>query len=253
MNYYITILGRQIPLYGLFFYGGMLLSALAGISICKKRTLPRYEIVYSAVYVMTGALLGSKLLFILVSIKDIIRYSIPILAVIKGGFVFYGGLIGGLIGLCIYTRQFRMPLVPFLDIYATVLPLGHALGRVGCFFGGCCYGMKYDGPGHVVYHQSAGNTPLGVPLLPIQLMEAFFLLLLFLLLLILLVWGTHNGTLTVCYTVCYAVLRFILEFFRGDAERGRLGLFSTSQWVSVAIFSITVALVLIRLTRKKQK
>ena len=253
MSYYITIFDRQIPLYGICFYAGIFLAATLAMLLSQKRGLPRYEITYSAVYTMTGSLIGSKLLFILVSIKDIIRYSIPILAVIKGGFVFYGGLIGGLLGLLIYTKQFKLSIVPFLDVYATVLPLGHAIGRVGCFFGGCCYGMEYDGVGHIIYHESVGNTPLGVPLLPIQLIEAFCLLLLFLVLLILLLRGARLGIPTTCYALSSSVLRFILEFFRGDTERGRFGMLSTSQWVSLAVFLAAVGLLLLRLSRRKKK
>ena len=253
MNYYITILGREIPLYGLCFYAGILLAAAVGSAICQKRRLPRYEIAYSAVYTMTGALIGSKLLFILVSLEDIIRYDIPWMAVIKGGFVFYGGLVGGFLGLLIYTKQFKLSLLPFLDIYATVLPLGHAVGRVGCFFGGCCYGMEYHGVGHIVYDESVGNTPLGVPLFPIQLMEALFLFILFILLLVMLVRGTRLGVPTFCYAFSYAVIRFILEFFRGDAERGRFGMLSTSQWISLAVFAAAVGLLFFRLSCKTKK
>ena len=182
---------------------------------------------------MTGAIIGAKLLFILVSMDEIIRLKLSVLAVIKGGFVFYGGLVGGLLGLLVYTRQYKMKLTPFLDIYATVLPLGHAIGRVGCFFGGCCYGIRYNGIFRVVYEQTAGQTPSGVGLLPIQLIEAIALLSLFFLQLFLFKRKKFAGRQAWSYIVSYSIIRFFLEFFRGDKIRGSVLWLSTSQWISL--------------------
>lgn len=250
MPYYIEILGKQIPIYGICFYCGIFLAALTAMGIVKKRALPAWEIVYSGIYIMIGAMIGAKLLFLIVSIEDIIRLQLPLLSVIKGGFVFYGGLLGGALGLLIYCRKFHMPLRPFLDVYAVVLPLGHAVGRVGCFFGGCCYGMAYDGPFCVIYRETAGQTPLLTPLLPIQLIEAAVLLVLFFLLLTVYYRANTVGGIALLYAAAYSVLRFVLEFFRGDQARGSVLWFSTSQWISLAIFIGTVALFMLR--RKKR-
>lgn len=252
MTYYLTVLGRQIPIYGLLFYGGILVAAIVGILLAKRRALPRYDIVYSAVYAMIGALIGAKLLFVVTAMEEIIRLQLSLLAVIKGGFVFYGGFLGGLLGLWLYTKQFRMSIKPFLDVYAVALPLGHAIGRVGCFFAGCCYGVAHDGPFSVVYQQAAGNTPLGTPLLATQLIEAGGLLLLFFAQLLILFRCKKEGVPTLFYAFAYPVLRFTLEFFRGDAERGHFGVLSTSQWISLGIFLVAFGILLYRLTQKKK-
>lgn len=249
---FINIFSKQIPLYGVMFYIGIALAAIVAVNICKKRGLPAFEIVYSAVYVMIGALLGSKLLFIIVSWDEIIKYDLSLIQVIKGGFVFYGGLIGGALGLIIYTRQFAMKLIDFVDVYATVLPLGHACGRVGCFFAGCCYGMEYDGFLSHTYTASAGLTPLGIPLLPIQLIEAVCLLVLFAILLAVYFKSKKFGFVSKVYLVSYSILRFVLEFFRGDSERGKLFLLSTSQWVSILLVILVFVLTTVKRCKEKE-
>ena len=123
--------------YGLLFALGIAISAIVAILICKKRNIERYEIVYSGVFTMAGAIIGAKLFFLLVSIKLIIETKPGIPDLIRGGFVFYGGLVGGMAGLFIYVKKYKLDAKDFFDIFATVTPLGHALGRVGCFFGGC--------------------------------------------------------------------------------------------------------------------
>ncbi len=235
MTNVITLFGREIPLYGLFFYLGILLAAVVALLICKKGGLSKWEIVYSGIYSMIGALIGSKLLFILVSLKTIIEMKLSFEAIIKGGFVFYGGLLGGVLGLLIYVKQYKMKFSDFADIYSVCLTLGHAIGRVGCFFAGCCYGIPYK-YGYT-YTDTHGITPLGVPLLPIQLIESACLLALFFVLLtVYLRKNPKKGTCTGIYILSYSVVRFVLEFFRGDVERGNLWLFSTSQWISILMF-----------------
>ena len=239
----ITVLGKGIPLYGIFFYLGILVAATVALFLFRKRGVGAFDLAGSAVYTMIGAFLGSKLLFIAVSLQEIVLYEISFIGIIKGGFVFYGGLLGGALGLLIYTKQFNN-FFEYADVYAVVLPIGHALGRVGCFFAGCCYGMPHDGPFSYTYTSTVGTTPLGVPLLAIQLIEATLLLLLFLVLLIFfLLRGKRLGLCCAVYVISYAVLRFVLEFFRGDAGRG-VFILSTSQWISLFLLALTLLLLL---------
>jgi len=238
------LFGQEIHIYGLAWFLGIFLSAIIAILICKRRTIERYDIVYSAIYAVIAGAIGAKLLFIAVTIEPILGSGLPFSAVLKGGFVFYGGLIGGALGLFIYTKQFRLKFLPFADIYAVVLPLGHAIGRMGCLFAGCCYGMPYNGPLAITYYDTAGNVPFGVPLFPIQALEAFLLLLLFALNLLIYLRGKKSGTTSAVYLICYSILRFVLEIFRGDGIRGISAGLSTSQWISIILFCFgTVAVI----------
>jgi len=238
-----TLLGREIPFYGVFFWLGIIVAAVAAIFVCKRKGLSLFDLTCSAVYALIAAIIGAKLLYIMVSWKSIIEFAdeyglsfaelLPL--IIKGGFVFYGGLVGGILGLIIYAKQFKTELSLLLNIYSAVVPLGHAFGRVGCFFGGCCYGTPYNGPFSHIYEVPTGAAPVGVPLFPIQLVEAFLLLLLFAVQLVLLLKVSARNALVYNYAFSYSVIRFVLEFFRGDAERGALLFLSTSQWISIAI------------------
>ncbi len=245
----IEILGKEIPLYGLCFYLGIAFAALAAFIFCKYISFPRWEIVYSGIYTMIGAFIGSKLLFIIVSWQQILTYRLSFVSVIKGGFVFYGGLIGGLIGLLIYTGIYKEKTVPYLDIYAMVLPLGHAIGRVGCFFAGCCYGIPCSFG--VVYTETVGQTPIGIKLLPIQLIEAGGLLIIFAIQLIIFFRRGKKGSLAFSYCFSYSLLRFVTEFFRGDSERGEILFLSTSQWICVLL--LIAALSIFIVNRQKLK
>ncbi|MBE6582476.1 MAG: prolipoprotein diacylglyceryl transferase [Ruminococcaceae bacterium] len=246
----INIFGKELPLYGLFCTLGMAVAALVGMLICRKRKIPIFDLVSSAVYVFIGAMIGSKLLFLALNLKVIIENHIPFADVMRGGFVFYGGLIGGALGLLIYVKQFKLKLSDFLDVYAVCLPLGHAFGRVGCFFGGCCHGIPHDSPISVIYKTTAGNTPLNTPLLPIQLIEATVLFFFFIIMLTLLL-KTNLRVLTTVYLFMYSIARFVLEFFRGDKARGGVLGISTSQIISLLIIILLAVYLTIQFRKKK--
>ncbi len=255
MKPYFTFFNKQIPFYGIFYFLGIGIAATVASFLIKKRKIPFFDLVCSAVYTMIGAILGAKLLFILVSIEQIIQLHLSFEAVLKGGFVFYGGLIGGALGLFIYVKQFKLDFFDFFDLYAVVLPLGHAFGRIGCFTAGCCYGIAYDGFGSYTYQSSADfATPIGIPLLPIQLIEAFFLFVLFVILLIFYHKKSHSkGFCLTVYGCSYSILRLFLEFFRGDKERGLFLGFSTSQWISLGLFVFIIVFQIFRLIRHQKK
>jgi phosphatidylglycerol:prolipoprotein diacylglycerol transferase len=158
---------------------------------------------------------------------------------------FYGGFIGGLIASAIFF--WRRPDVPFwraADICAPAIALGQAIGRIGCFMAGDDYGRPTTAPWAVTFTDPTaaqiGGAPLGVPLHPVQLYEAAVCLALF----GFLVWFARrrhrDGDVILAYTVLYAIARFVLEFFRGDADRGFVfgGLLSTSQAIAVAMIAI---------------
>lgn len=243
-TYSIYLLGHELPLYGLCLYAGIGIAVFMALLLVRKSVLPFWDFVGAGCYAMIGAMIGSKLLFLIVSIREIITLHLPLYAIIKGGFVFYGGLIGGAFGFYIYAKQYKMQLLEFTDISASCLPLGHAFGRIGCFFGGCCYGKKYVGSLSVIYHSAANlNTPLETPLFPVQLFAAgaLFLLGVILCKVYLNKWEKRGYT-TSFYLILYSIGRFMVEFFRGDRERGIYLGFSTAQWISLLLFVAGVVL-----------
>ena len=243
----------NIPTYGLAFLIGFMLAVFFAVRRAVKEQFNKYDILYASFYALIGIGLGAKLFFFLSRIPNVVsRFDIykklwetsPAAALdyVFGGLVFYGGLIGACLGVYIYSRQYKVALWPMVRIYVPFVPFAHAFGRIGCFLAGCCYGVEYHGPLSVQFPLNEFSPHLAsVPRFPVQLLEA---LLNFLcsLVLVLLVRNTKVSArrLFGIYLMYYTVARFILEYLRGDAERGHLGILSTSQVIS--LFLIPVAL-----------
>lgn len=156
---------------------------------------------------------------------------------LSSGFVFYGGLIFGPIGYIIGCNIAKCQIGTgiFLDEYAIVIPLAHAFGRIGCFCGGCCYGIFYHGFGHVIYRNPITSVQAGTGIFPVQLLEALLLFILSLVLLLIYFKQKNSNKIPLfpVYILSYSIIRFFMEFLRGDSERGKLLIFSTSQWISL--------------------
>lgn len=247
----------DIPLYGLMFLIGFTIAILLGRRMGPAYGIPKEDVLYAAIYAAIFLFLGAKLLYLITKLPAIIaRPEVFALLVKKnfflavgyalGGFVFYGGLIGAAAGVWIYCRIYKLSYKPFLDLCAPLIPLVHAFGRIGCFLGGCCYGREYHGFGSVQFPYNAQIPELSeVPRIPVQLIEAGCNFLMSGVLLYL-AKKKHlrNGQLLGIYLIYYPVLRFITELLRGDAIRGHVGWFSTSQLISILL--LPAGLLLIR-------
>jgi len=162
-------------------------------------------------------------------------------ATLESGGTFYGGLAGAILTLLLYAHFQKMPTLRLMDAYGAAFPLGHAIGRLGCFAAGCCWGKPTTMPWGVTFKNEAAarisGTPLGVPLHPTQLYEsgAEFLNFLFL------IWlgrrQRFTGQIAGAYMILYGIERGTIEFFRDDPGRTLLfhGAFSLMQIVSVVL------------------
>jgi len=221
-----------------------MLAAFILLGITRKYTRFSEDHALSvAIWAILFGFLGSKILYWIVELKQILADPAFMLHTLREGFVFYGALLGGLVGVGIYAARKKFPFFAFTDFAIPGLVLGQAFGRVGCFFAGCCYGMECETPISIVF-PAGGVAPAGVPLLPTQLMEAAFLFLLTILLVVLLKKKKPFGTVSGWYMVLYGAWRFAIEFFRRD-ERGSVGALSTSQFISIFIFAGGVALLVL--------
>lgn len=200
------------------------------------------------IFCLIGGLLGGKGLFILTNISDMISfYSINgfdladfiIERILKSGIVYYGGFIGGSFGLLCYAKLFKLKFLQIGDAIIPFLPLAQGFGRLGCFFGGCCYGVETNSSFSFVF----ANDPLGLHRMPVQLYESMFC---FIVLFPMLLWVTRkepcSGWALGFYITVYSAWRFIIEFWRGDVIRGSFGFLSTSQWISLLLFPIGLIL-----------
>ena len=237
--------GLFIPYYGLCIVLGASFASLAGWVQARIFQKSFDDLITLAGCAALGGILGAKLLYLAVSWREIdwLRLGEPayLAAVMGGGFVFYGGLIGAALGAFAGGRIFRISVQDYLRLAVPCLPLAHAFGRLGCGLAGCCYGIPCDGPGAVVYENSL-VAPAGIPLFPVQFLEA---VLLFALALSLFLYTDVNPKRPkkygwTAYLLTYAVLRFFLEYLRGDDRGNYLG-WSTSQWLSLILFGAAAA------------
>lgn len=204
-------------------------------------------------WAIVGAILGAKGLLFVRTAGDYTGSRADLWSVVTSAGDFYGGFIGGLIASAVFF--WRHPSVRFwkiADLCAPAIALGQAIGRIGCLMAGDDYGSPASIPWAVTFTDpeaaSIGGAPLGVPLHPVQLYESIVCLALFLLLVRLAQPRHREGDIIVAYTGLYAVARFVLEFFRGDADRGFVfgGLLSTSQVIGSGMFAVAAVLFLAR-------
>ena len=233
-----TIGPIPLRLYGLMIGVGFLLAIWLASRKAKKEGIDPDRIMDMGVYLLLAAIVGSRLLYVLVNLQEFRQNPLDVFAIWKGGLVFYGGLIGAVATGFWYVRRHKLPLWKTADILAPYIALGHMFGRFGCFFAGCCYGAPCAGTVCITFTDPRSLAPLGVSLYPTQLFEAGGEFMNFLVLLTLYRFKKFDGQIFWLYPALYSILRFVVEFFRGDTARGVYfgGFISTSQIIGLLMF-----------------
>lgn len=171
-----------------------------------------------------------------------------ILAVWEGGYTLYGALLCAMLGVFLYCRKKKIHFRQFVDIAAGGTAIGIGFGRIGCFLAGCCWGKICHLPWAVTYtHPETFAGPKGIPVHPSQLYEAFGAFLIYAYMLWRFPRRKFEGEITCHGMILYGILRFLIEYSRGDDYRGFLfgGILSYSQFISILLFSMGVAGILI--------
>jgi phosphatidylglycerol:prolipoprotein diacylglycerol transferase len=199
--------------------------------------LDKYQISFTSFlkmffFCVLGGIVGSKILFAVTQISWLIEnfsWQNLLLLIPQSGFVFYGGLFGVISVLMIMTRTDADLRKRVFTLAVPAMPLFHAIGRIGCFLTGCCYGKNL-------------SSPLVIGLMeftkiPVQLIESFAEFVLFFVIIMIDKKKTDADLLRI-YLVTYAVIRFADEFLRGDEIRGIYFGISTAQWISIIILAV---------------
>ncbi len=247
----IQIGGFYIPTYGVLVTTGVILGLFLSLRLAAKSGFSpeeREQMTNLIIYTVIGGVLGSKLLLVLVEFRYYWAHPIELIQVLRSGGVFYGGLLGGMLTAAWLFHKYKLPFYRVADVVAPHIALGHAIGRLGCFSAGCCYGKACDLPIAVEFHSQFAHSivgvPLNTPIYPTQLMSAISLFIIFLVLRFYF-WPRRKfpGQLIWLYVLIYSAFRFGIEFFRGDAVRGFVFSFlSTSQFISAILFVIAVVM-----------
>ena len=167
--------------------------------------------------IMSGVI-GGRIMFVILDLEYFKTRPLDIFKLWEGGLVWYGGLILAVISGAVFLRIYRMPILKTADLMMPYVALGQAIGRIGCFLNGCCYGKT--------------------PALPTQLFESAAMLIVYL---ILRRRVPSNGRTFFLYLILYSVFRFFNEFIRGDNMLAVMGL-TFSQFISVIIFTAAAIL-----------
>lgn len=250
----------DIPTYSTIFLAGFFIAIIIARKIAGRYRLAKEDVLYGAIYAAIGILIGSKLLYCLTRLPSLIQKWDAVVAgfdknfmqtllflmnYLFGGLVFYGGLIGAFLGIFCYCKQYHLSYVPYMDVFAPLIPFVHGIGRIGCFCSGCCYGIEYHGPFAIQFPYNEAVPQLSqVPRFPVQLLEALMnFLLCGILFCLMKKKNLRNGRLMGIYLIYYSIARFLLEMLRGDKIRGSISIFSTSQLISLILLPVGIVLV----------
>ena len=236
------------------------------VFLARRKNMFNEELIFVMISAFIGGFLGAHILYFLVGLPDFISglsLNPPVdvgdfllkVYYAASGLVYYGGLLGALLGIWIYCHAKKIPLHPTLNLFAVIFPLFHGLGRIGCVLTGCCYGIEYHGIFAITYDESAiveglNDHIVDFPRFPVQPLEALLEFIMFAVLLTLYLKRGDKFSVLPPYLLAYAVIRFFDEFLRGDEIRGIFGPFSTSQWIAIFVFIITLIYLLVRRSKK---
>lgn len=211
----------EIGPFKVFSYGAALAIAfLLAASLARRRAVSEGmdgdKVLDLFIVLIISGIIGGRLLFVLLNIKEYLARPADIFKLWEGGLVWYGGLVSSTASAIIFLRANRMPVLRTGDIIAPYIALGQAIGRIGCFLNGCCYG-KYNA-------------------VPPQLTESAAMFIIFL---ILKRRRPSNGRTFLLYLILYSMFRFLNEFLRADNPAFFAGL-TVSQVISLAVFASAV-------------
>ncbi len=263
-------------LLALAFVAGLLVMA----RLAARDGLDKQKVYDLGLWVLAASLIGSKALMVITEWDSYYRDNprqIFTLDFFRSGGVYYGGLIAAVIASVVVMRIYKLPWWRTADAFAPGIVIGQAIGRLGCFSAGCCwgkptsawYGVHFTDKGHeitgvptIVSHlndpiqqnvwaerlANLGGLLAPIHLHPTQLYEAGATLLIFVVLLFMHRRRRFDGQVILAYAMLYSVARFIIEYWRDD-PRGEIFDLSTSQFIAVVMFVGALAVFLYRLRK----
>lgn len=250
-NDLLTIGPVTIHGYGLMIALGIAAAYSVAVYRAKRQHLQSDLIASLTIWCLVGGILGAKLLYWMTQWNSIVQDP-AILFNFADGFVVYGGIIGGILAGYLYCRKAKLNFMQYFDLIIPSVALAQGVGRIGCFLAGCCYGLETSGWYGVVFPESS-FAPSGVPLIPIQLISSGLDFLLFFILVFFAKKKKVHGQVAALYLLLYSGGRFVLEFYRGDLIRGNVGMLSTSQFIAIILFVISIGMMMVTLKKQKLK
>lgn len=226
----------KIYSYGLMLALAFIVATLLARSEAQRKGINPEKILNLSLGLVISGVLGARLLYILQNLSFYLRYPQQVFMLHKGGLSFYGGFILATIYAVIFLKTAHLSVIRTLGIISPYLALGQAIGRVGCFLNGCCYGEPTD------FFFAVYFPGQNVARHPVQIYNSLNLLLIFIILRILqsrkLKKVHFSGQIFLLYCLLYSVMRFFMEYLRGDNFPVWAGL-TMHQLISLAIIVIS--------------
>ena len=228
-----------LPTYGFLVASGVLIGLWISVRNSERLGYNGDKAWNLGILVVLCGIVGSKVLYVInegMTFREIFSTN-----TLQAGGVFSGGLIAAFVAAVWYVRKHHMPSFGTLDAFAPGLALGHAIGRIGCFAAGCCYGKATDHFWGVTFTNPLAaqlvGTPLGHALEPTQLFESAAELGIFFLLTWMFKRKKFDGQVFGAYLFLYGIARFFLEFIRDDPGRGSVfgGVLSGTQLIAIGL------------------
>lgn len=225
--------------YGFMIAMGVLTAWAVAEYRARRQHLAYEHIFYLVIWCAVGGFACAKILFWITNWREFLEDPFQLIG--SEGFVVYGGIIGGILIGWLYCKIKKLRFLAYFDLIMPSVALAQGFGRIGCLLAGCCYGKETTSPLAITFTNS-DFAPNHVALIPTQIYSSLLDFLHFFLLLYVARHKKAEGEVAACYLIFYSVGRFVIELFRGDIERGNVGIFSTSQFISIFIAVIGAVL-----------
>jgi len=205
-----------IHTYGVFVALGIFCAVFCAMRLSEKEGISPSLISDLCFWIILGGVLGARITYVIANISYYIRYPLEIVEIWKGGLIFAGGLMVSCLVLGWHVRKYKLNFWKVGDILAPSAALGQAIGRIGCFMAGCCYGKPTDLPWAVVFHDPHSLAPLNIPLHPTEIYHSIACFTIFFVLMILRRNKSFEGKVFLWYLILHSFQRLLIEKFRGD-------------------------------------
>ncbi len=215
----ISIGPITIHTYGLLVALGFVAALTVTVWIGKQQGIQSQQVMDMAFAMAATGLVGSRLLYVAMQWEYFSDHPLEIPMIWRGGLVFHGAVLGAVVALFWYTRRHGISFWEAGDLWAPGTALGQAIGRIGCFMAGCCYGKPADHPFAVVFTHPESLAPLNVPLHPTQLYSSALGAVIFVALMVVHKKKKYAGQVVLWFLVLHSFARLFVERFRGD-DRG---------------------------------
>ncbi len=232
----IQIGSFEVRSYGVMILVGFVLAVWWAMRVASRYGIDPEGILDFVLFTALAGIVGSRLVFVALDWSSFARQPVRVLYFWEGGLSFHGAVIGGGLAVALLARRWGIPFLQLADVLAPGVALAYAIGRIGCFLGGCCYGVPTELPWACSFQDPFDPHVHTPPSHPTQIYASLSNLLIFALLARMQRPPHCMGKVFWAYLTLYGVYRFVVEFWRIGATSSVLALgLSDAQWVSIVM------------------